>query len=294
MSVQNVLQLLLLAAIWGSSFLFTRIAVPEWGPIWLIELRVLIASLTLLPLLLKLDLWHQVQRHWRSLVILGCLNSALPFSLLAFASLSLSAGFTAILNATTPLFGLWIAAIWLQEALSFSRILGFIMGFLGVLVLVGWQDVPLTLTVGMAIVAGLLAALLYAIAAPYIKLQLTGVSTLVVTAGSQLSAAAVLFPFLPFSIPSRMPSPTAIGSVLALALLSSVFAQTLYFQLIRAIGPSKTLTVAYLVPVFAMLWGTVFLREAVTRSMVLGGGLVLLGTAIANNLFTTRQPSAGS
>lgn len=289
MSVQNFLQLLLLAAIWGSSFLFTRIAVPDWGPIWLIEVRVLIASLTLLPLLLKLDLWRQVQRHWRPLVILGCLNSAIPFSLLAFASLSLSAGFTAILNATTPLFGLWITAIWLQESLSFPRIIGFITGFVGVLVLVGWQDVPLTWTVGMAIAAGLLAALHYAIAAPFIKKRFTGVPILVVTVGSQFSAAMVLLPLLPFSIPSKMPSPIAMGSVLALALLSSVLAQMLYFQLISIIGPSKTLTVAYLVPIFALIWGALFLRETITLSMVLGGGLVLLGTAIANDLFTARQ-----
>lgn len=289
MSIQNFLQLLLLAAIWGSSFLFTRIAVPEWGPIWLIEFRVLIAGLSLLPLLLKLNLWSQVRHHWRPLMVLGCLNAALPFSLLAFTSLSLSAGFTSILNATTPLFGLGVTAIWLQEGLSLARRIGFVMGFLGVLVLVGWQDVPYTLTTGMAITAGLSAALLYAIAAPYIKQRLTGVSIFVVTAGSQLSAAFVLLPLLPFSMPSTIPSSTAMGSVLALALLSSVLAQMLYFHLIRTLGPHKTLTVAYLVPIFAMLWGAIFLQEAITLSMVLGCGLVLLGTAIANDFFATWQ-----
>lgn len=289
MSVHNFLKLLLLAAIWGSSFLFTRIAAPEWGPIWLIELRVLIASLTLLPLVFKLDLWPQIQRQWRPLLLLGILNSALPFSLLAYASLSLSSGFTAILNATTPLFGLWIVVLWLQEKLSVPRLVGFAVGFLGVVFLVGWQDIPLTFNQGIAIAAGLLAALLYAIAAPYIQQQFAGVPALAVTTGSQLSAAVSLVPLLPFSIPSQIPSSKAILSVLALGILSSVLAQMLYFHLIKVMGPSKTLTVAYLIPLFAMLWGALALGEIVTTSMGVGCGLVLLGTAIANDLFTPKN-----
>ena len=283
------MKLLLLAAIWGSSFLFTRIAAPEWGPIWLIELRVLIASLTLLPLVFKLGLWPQIQRQWRALMLLGILNSALPFSLLAYASLSLSSGFTAILNATTPLFGLWIVVLWLQEKLSVPRLVGFAVGFLGVVFLVGWQDIPLTLNQGIAIAAGLLAALLYAIAAPYIQQQFAGVSALAVTTGSQLSAAVSLVPLLPFSIPNQIPSPKALLSVLALGILSSVLAQMLYFHLIKVMGPSKTLTVAYLIPLFAMLWGALALGELVTVSMGVGCGLVLLGTAIANDLFTPKN-----
>lgn len=249
------------------------------------------AGLTLLPLIFKLGLWPQIQQYWRALFILGMLNSALPFCLLAFASLSLSAGFTAILNATTPLFGLWIVIIWLQETLSMPRLVGFAIGFVGVVLLVGWQEMPLTLSKGIAIAAGLLAALLYAIVAPYIQQQFSGVSALVVTAGSQLSAAVSLVPVLPFSIPSQIPSVKAILSVIALALLSSVLAQMLYFHLIKVMGPSKTLTVAYLVPIFAMLWGALVLREAVTISMALGGGLILLGTAIANDLFTQKTAS---
>lgn len=289
MSLQNFLKLLLLAAIWGSSFLFTRIAAPEWGPIWLIELRVLIAGFTLLPLVFKLDLWSQIRQHWRALLLLGVLNAALPFCLLAYASLSLSAGFTAILNATTPLFGLWIVVLWLQEKLSAPRLVGFAIGFLGVVLLVGWQDIPLTLDQSIAIAAGLLAALLYAIAAPYIQRQFADVSALVVTTGSQLSAAVILVPLLPFSIPSQIPSYKALLSVLALAIFSSVLAQMLYFHLIKAIGPSKTLTVAYLIPLFAMLWGALALREIVTISMGVGCGLVLLGTGIANDLFTPNN-----
>lgn len=255
----------------------------------MIELRVLIASLTLLPLVFKLGLWPQIQRKWRALMLLGILNSALPFSLLAYASLSLSSGFTAILNATTPLFGLWIVVLWLQETLSMPRLVGFVVGFLGVVLLVGWQDIPLTLNQGIAIAAGLLAALLYAIAAPYIQQQFAGVPALAVTTGSQLSAAVSLVPLLPFSIPSQIPSSKALLSVFALGILSSVLAQMLYFHLIKAMGPSKTLTVAYLIPLFAMLWGALALREIVTVSMGIGCGLVLLGTAIANDLFTPKN-----
>lgn len=249
----------------------------------------MIAGCSLLPLVLKLDLWPQIRQHWRALMLLGVLNAALPFCLLAYASLFLSAGFTAILNATTPLFGLWIVVLWLQETLSTPRLVGFAIGFLGVVLLVGWQDMPLTLTKSIAIAAGLLAALLYAVAAPYIQRQFADVSALAVTTGSQLSAAVILVPLLPFSLPSQIPSSKALLSVLALAILSSVLAQMLYFHLIKAMGPSKTLTVAYLIPLFAMLWGALALGENVTISMGVGCGLVLFGTAIANDLFTPNN-----
>ena len=133
----QIVELLSLAAVWGGSFLFMRIAAPEFGPIWLIEIRVLLAALTLLPLLLKQGLWHELQRHRRALMVVGLLNSALPFSLLAFTSLFLPAGMTAILNGTVPFFGVAVAYVWLREPLTLSRLLGLLLGFVGVVVLVG-------------------------------------------------------------------------------------------------------------------------------------------------------------
>ncbi|MGD1939236.1 MAG: DMT family transporter [Cyanophyceae cyanobacterium] len=285
MSVFNVAELLLLATVWGGSFLFMRIAAPVLGPVWLIELRVLIAGLTLLPILVRLDLWREVRRHWRSLLVVGGINSALPFSLLAFASVSLPAGFTAILNATAPLFGTIVAFLWLKEQLTPTRIIGFILGFLGVIILIGWKLVELTPAFVVASLAGLLAAFAYGIAAPYIKQKLAGVPSLAITVGSQLGAALLLLPALPFTIPSKPITLSIWIAVQSLALLSTALAYLLYFRLIRTIGSTKALTVTYLIPVFAMVWGLLFLNEPITSSMILGCGLILLGTAIANDLF---------
>lgn len=296
MKLSDIVELLLLAALWGGSFLFMRIAAPVLGPVWLIEFRVLLAGLVLLPVLARLGLLSEIRRQLAPLLIVGCLNSAIPFLLLAFASVSLPAGFTSILNGTAPLFGTVIASVWLHERLTPSRMLGFVLGFIGVVILVGWKTIETTPSVLIAIGAALSAALMYAVAAPYIKQNLTGVPSLVVTTGSQLGAALVIIPALPFTVPQQPPSTGVAISVLALAVLSTAFAYVLYFRLIQNVGSTKALTVTYLIPLFAMLWGAVVLNEAVTSSMLGGCGLVLLGTAIANDLFATPfqgQPKSG-
>lgn len=285
MRISDVAELLLLAALWGGSFLFMRIAAPVLGPVWLIEIRLLLAGLALLPLLIRLNLWGEVRRQALPLFIVGCLNSAMPFLLLAFASLSLPAGFTSILNATAPLFGTVVASVWLKEKLTVSRMVGFVLGFAGVIVLVGWKTIDATTFFMAAVGAGLLASLMYAIAAPYIKQKLSGVSALVITCSSQISAAIFLLPALPFTVPSTAPTTRVLLAVLALALLSTTLAYILYFRLIRNVGSTKALTVSYLIPLFAILWGVLVLGETTTTSILLGCGLILLGTAIANDVF---------
>lgn len=284
----DVTQLLLLAALWGGSFPLMRIAAPVLGPVWLIEFRVLLAGLALLPLLVRLGLGGQVRQNWIPLTIVGCINSAIPFSLFAFSSLSLPAGFTSILNAMAPLFGMVVASVWLKEKLTITRMAGFILGLIGVIILMGLQAIAATPNFFIAVLAGLIAALMYAIAASYIKQNLASVPPLAVATGSQLGAAFLLLPILPFTLPHKTLTGTVVVAVLALALLSTAFAYTLYFQLIQNIGSTKALTVTYLIPLFAMFWGAIFLKEHVTASMALGCGLILLGTAIANELLSVR------
>lgn len=281
MSIFNLLELLLLAAVWGASFLFMRIAAPILGPVLLIELRVLLAGLALLIFAIRLNLLVEIRRQLIPLFVVGCINSAIPFLLFAFASLFLPSGFTAILNATVPLFGTIIAFLWLREKLTLSGFLGLILGFAGVTVLVGWTNMPITPSFVFAIIAGLVAAWMYAIAALYLKQNLSGVSSIAIATGSQLSAAVVLLPITPFFLPTEFPSAFVIWVVVALALFSTAFAYILYFRLISNIGVSKALTVAYLIPLFAMLWGAIVLGESITLSMILGCGLILTGTAIA-------------
>ncbi|MBF2036289.1 MAG: DMT family transporter [Leptolyngbyaceae cyanobacterium T60_A2020_046] len=284
MTPLQLIELLVLAALWGGSFLFMRIAAPEFGPIWLIEFRVLLAGLTLLPIVMRQGLLGELKSHLRPLMVVGLLNSAIPFSLLAFTSLSLPVGMTAILNGTVPFFGVAVAFVWLQEKLTLSRVTGLVVGFLGVVTLVGLRETALTAEVWWAIAAGLGAALLYAIAAPYIRLTLCGVPSLVIATGSQLSAALFLLPLLPFTQPAQAPTAIAYGAVVGLAILSTSVAYILYFRLIQAIGSTRALTVAYLIPLFAMAWGALLLQERITLSMVVGCGLILTGTAIANGV----------
>lgn len=286
MKILYIAELVFLAALWGGSFLFMRITSPVLGPIWLIEFRVSIAGLALLPLLIYLNSWQIVRRYFIPLFVIGCLNTAIPFSLFAFASLYLNAGFASILNATAPLFGVVVAFVWQKEKLTLSRLLGFILGFVGVTILVGWQAFTATSSFFLAVGSGLLASLMYAIAAPYAKQNLSEVPSLVTASVSLLSAAIFLLPALPFTVPKTTPEPAIFLAVLALALFSTALAYILYFHLIQAIGSTKTLTVAYLIPLFAMLSGSLFLDEPLTISMFIGCGLILLGTAIANDLFS--------
>lgn len=284
MKLSHWCELLLLAALWGGSFLFMRIAVPVLGPVWLIAVRVLLAGLVLLPLLVQQGRLGHLSRHWRALVVVGGLNSAFPFALLAFATLSLPAGFAAILNGTVPLFGTVVAALWLGERFTPARLAGFGLGFGGVVVLVGRPAVPAGGGFGLAVAAGLVAALMYATAAPYIKTRLAGVPPVAVAAGSQFAATLWLLPLLPFTRPAQLPSMGVVLAVIALAVLCTSGAYILYFRLIQAVGSTRALTVTYLVPLFAMVWGTLVLAEPITLSMGLGCGLVLLGTAVANGL----------
>ncbi len=290
MKGKDIAALLLLAALWGGSFLFMRVAAPVLGPVWLIEIRVLLAGIALLPLFIRANLWDVTRRKAVPLFVVGIINSAIPFLLFAFASISLPAGFTAILNATAPLFGTIVAATWLGEKLTLSRTIGFVLGFVGVTVLVGWNIAAVSPGFWLAIAAGLTGALLYAIAAPYTKQQLTGVSPIAIATISQFSAAIFLIPALPFTVPQAMPAAKIWLAVIALALFSTSIAYLLYFRLIQNIGSTKALTVTYLIPVSAIIWGAIALGEPITGAMVFGGGLVLLGTAIANDLFKKLKP----
>ena len=281
MKISSIIELLLLASVWGASYLFTRIAAPVLGPVWLTELRVLLSGSTILLLSLRLNVIEEMRRNLIPLFVLGCINLAIPFMLFAIAALYLPAGFTAVLNSTAPLFGTIIAFAWLKEKLTWGSVAGLIIGFIGVIVLVGWTNIPSTASFVLSTAAGLLGAFMYAVAAPYAKDKLAGVSSTAISTGSQLSAALVLLPLIPFFLPTSSVSIEVIGVVAALALFSTALAYILYFRLISNIGVSRTLTVTYLVPVFAMFSSAIFLNESVTVSMLTGCILILSGTAIA-------------
>jgi len=273
--------LILLAALWGASFLFMRVAAPVIGPVWLIEMRVLIAGLALLPLVLSRGNQKLLQQEWRGLLLVGFLNSALPFTLLAYATLQLTAGMTSILNATVPIFAVVVGTAIYAEPLSLRRLLGVLLGFTGVLVLVGLPQGGSTPPL-WSVVAGLAAACSYVFAANLAGRRLRHLPGVVFVTGSQLGAAFALLPLLPFWVPVATPGWTVVSAVVALALLSTSLAFLIYFQLLREVGATRTLTVTYLIPVFAIIWGIFFLDESVTLVMLLGCALVLAGVGLAN------------
>jgi drug/metabolite transporter (DMT)-like permease len=285
MPISDLLTLVFLSSLWGGSFLFMRIAAPVLGPIWLSEIRVLIGGFVLLLLLTRLGQVAEIRQKAIPLLISGSINSAIPFSLLSFSSLSLPAGFNSILNATAPLFGTLVAFVWLKEKLTVARAIGFALGFAGVVALVGRTTSSITLSFILAIAAGLTAGLMYAIGGVYTKQKLSGVPPLVIATGSQLGAAICLLPALPFTVPTTMPSIKVMLVVLMLALFSTALAYILYFRLIKNVGATKALTVAYLIPFFAMMWGAIALQEPITEATIVGCILILSGTAIANEVF---------
>lgn len=285
-------ELLALAALWGASFLFMRVAVPEFGPIWLIAWRVCLAGLVLLPVLIHQGLLTDLHKHAKPLLIVGLVNSALPFLGFAYATTILTGGFTSILNATVPLFGVLLVLVGINhEKLSSAQIGGFFLGFTGVGILLGWHTSTTSPYFWLAVGASLGAALLYAISATYIKHKLVGVSTVTIATGSQLAASLLLLPLLPFSIPSAFPSFKAILALIALAIFSTALAYLMYFRLIRNLGAARAVTVTYMIPLFAMIWGTLLLHEPITWDMIVGCVVILLGTALANGFFTkwTKQ-----
>ena len=287
-------ELVTLAAVWGASFLFMRLGAADFGPVALAGLRVLGATLVLMPLLLWRKDLGALRAHWKPIFIVGLTNSGLPFLCFGYAALALNAGLSSIFNAATPLFGALIAWLWLKDKLGTSRVLGLLIGFGGVLWL-AWDKASFKpgadgTSTGWAIVACLTATLLYGWSASFTKRRLTGVAPLAVATGSQLSSSLLLtLPMLWFW-PTRAPSGTSWLAVVLLAVVCTGVAYVLFFRLISRIGPANTITVTFLIPAFAMAWGALFLHERLTASMMLGCAVILLGTALATGLLPRPKP----
>ncbi len=286
MTRRDLIDLLLLGAIWGASFLFMRVAAPEFGPVPLIAVRVAVAAAFLSAVLSHRNGFSEMRGRLVPLGVVGALNSAIPFSLFAFATLSLNAGFASVLNATAPLFGALVAYVWFRESLSPARVFGLALGFVGVLILVSGR-----LSLGgdlRAILACLLAALCYGIAAHYTKARLMGASALAIATGSQIGAAVVLAAPAVYFWPTRTPSVSGWLFALVLGVVCTGLAYVLYFRLIARAGAARAIAVTYLIPVFGMGWGWMFLGERVTASMVLGCAVILLGIAMATGVLDPR------
>ena len=279
-SLRDISELIFLSAIWGSSFLFMRLTSPVFGPIFLIEMRVLSGLAVLLPLVLFLGKLAEFQKHWKMIAIVSLMNMAIPFCFFAFSAVYIGAGLLSIINATVPIFSACVAYVVYKERLSRSSLLGLLIGFLGVVVLMFNPGESLGSSGWLAILSALLACLLYGTAINLTVNNLQGISGLTITAGGLFVSSLVLLPFALWARPEVLPVGNIWWSVFALGIVCTGFGFVMFYRLIDRIGAGRAIMTTYLIPVFSILWGNIFLGESVTLIMVVGCILVLLGVGL--------------
>lgn len=284
MKLQDLFLLLLLGALFASAFLFMRVAVPVLGPLFLMDIRAVLAASVLF-------LWSVVRgekvrfrgrlRHW---FVLGALNAAIPFSLIAWAELHLTASLAAILVATLPLFTALVSAIWLKDALTRKKVVGLILGLIGVAILSGWSPLALSPITVLAILATLVASLSYALGSVYTKQVFQGVPRVTLTIGNFAFAGLLLLPLAAASVPASSPSTSVIFVVLGLVVVASVIPYLLFFSLLERRGATVATSVAFLIPAFGTLLGTVFLAEPLNLTMLAGLGIIFMSISLVTGV----------
>ncbi|WP_238920442.1 DMT family transporter [Achromobacter xylosoxidans] len=288
MRQRDLLDLLVLAAVWGGSFLFMRLAVADFGPVALIELRVGLAALFLLPIALWRGRLPLIRQHWKSLLVVGTLNAAAPFLLYAYAAQSLGAGFLSVANAVTPVWGAVVGWLWFKDKLPWMRSLGLLIGLVGIIVLV-WDKLHFQAGgTGPAVLAAISAPVFYGIAANWTKRFLSGVDALANATGSMIGASLVLLPLAIYAWPATPASLAAWSATVLLAIVCTGAAYIVFFRLIANVGPTGAVSVTFLVPIFGVIWGAWFLDEAITPPIGARAVIILIGTALALGLLKKR------
>ncbi len=285
MRPRDVIELLFLSLLWGGAYLFTRAAVPAFGPAPLVSMRLGIAALILLPIVFYRGGWPQLRASPRALFMVGVPFTALPFMLMTWGALHITAGLSAVLNATAPMFAALVAHFVLKERLGAWRAGGLLMGFVGVLILMSSGNVSLKTAEGpLAVLAVLGTAMIWSVGANYTRRKMAGVDAMVTTAGSLAAASLFLAPLAWATWPSTPPSPRAWAEMAFLGIASSGLGMWMYFRLLRRIGTVPAMSVTFLSPLVAMVSGALYLGEAITLQMVAGCAVVLLGTALSLGL----------
>ena len=291
MKTSHLFELLLLGAIWGASFMLMKTTVDDFGVFGMVEGRALLAAIFLMPFVIIARQWSDMRLHWRKLAVVGAFNTAIPFSLFAYAADKLEVGLNAILNGTAPMFGALLAYFYLQEKIGKVGILGLITGFAGVVIIS--QQTHASEVALLPIATALGAACCYGIAACYIKKHLGDAKPFAIAAGSQIFSTLAILPLCLMNLPSQMPSFDAWRDLAILALICTGLAYVIYFDLIAKIGASKAITVAYLVPLFGIVWGLLLLDERLSEQTMLGGALILFGvmltTGFVSNFLVKRR-----
>ena len=272
----------ILGAVWGSAFMFIKIATPELGPIALVNIRLAVAGLIFIPFLLQQKYLKHFRSNLKNILVLSVINTALPFSLFAYASLESSSNMLSILNGTTAIMAVVISTIWLKIRLNFFQIMGVFIGLFGIVVLANPDNIYISMK---ATIFCLSAAFCYALSANYIQKFAYKTNTIVLIGWSLVIASVLLLPITFFNLPSQLPSKNVIFSILWLGVISTGVAFLGYVRLIEKVGAVKTATVAYFIPVFGVIWGYVFLGEPITLQILIGMILILIGIVFTNKRY---------
>ncbi len=298
MRTSDYVRLLVLAAIWGASFLFMRIAAPAFGSINTTFLRVFFALVGLAAMLLLLRTPMQFQGKLKSIMVLGIINSGVPFLMYAVAALWLPAGYSAILNATTPLMGALIGFSFFHEVLTLRKWVGVMLGLVGIGLITTTGEVDLSGQLAIGVLACLIATACYGCAGFLTRRWITergGLDAKLVAFGSQIGAVLFLLPFFGYTLATGpavdWAQPGVWARVLAVGFLCTAFAYLLYFRLIADIGPLRSLTVTFLIPPFGILWGYLVLGETLTGGFVLGGAVVCLAVWLVTSPARAAKPA---
>ena len=285
------LRLIVLAAIWGASFIFTRELAPELGVFGTAATRALVAGVIMLAYFQATGFKPEWRKHWRLYAVIAAVNSAIPLSLYSFAALHIPASYSAIFNATSSLFGAVFAALWIDERFTTRKAAGLAVGIAGVGLVAGAGGADTNTLFVLSVLACLGAATCYGIASVYARKHGQGVSPFAIAGCHQVIAGIALIPLIPVGSPSPDVTVSLVLNMLALGGLCSAAAHPIYFRLIKDVGPSRALTVTFLIPAFAMLWGSIFLGESITATMLVGTLGIVAGTLLVAGWSRTTVPA---
>ena len=269
-----------LGALWGSAFMFIKIGTPDFGPIALVNSRLIIASFIFLPILLRKKYLPLLKPIWKHALVISISNNVIPFTLFSYASLGANSNILAILNATTAFNTMIIAYLWLDEKVSTKQIFGLSLGFLGVLILVNPQSAEATL---IASLSCLIASVFYSFSAVFIQKNAAKTNKLVLIGWSLVFSSIIMMPMSYFYLPTKLPSLEATLAVIWLGAISTGFAFLGWVRLIEKIGAVKTSTVAYFLPIFGIIWGNIFLDEIISTTIIVGCLVILVGIFLATS-----------
>jgi drug/metabolite transporter (DMT)-like permease len=277
--------LIALGLIWGTSYLFIKVAVQEFAPATLVAIRLGLAALVLLPFVyLRRQRLPADACTWGRLAVLGTINAALPITLISWAELHITSAAAAILNATTPLWSVVLTQLAGEERLTWSRLTGVALGFAGVVVMLGGDLSGVASADLLGSLAVVIASGMYAAGVLYARRKLRDLDVTVLAVGSLVGATVFLVPFaLASGLPARV-SPAPMASLLALSLGGTAVAYLLYFYLVKNVGATQVTLVTYINPATAVFWGWLILAEPITGQVVGGLALILLGVAFVNSV----------